>query len=150
MRLWHKYLIPYLPRQQLVSQWRECCCIARNIYRNGAPNHILVNKILNYDNTHFDEYTKFVIYEMNARGYRINEDNYWKWRTEIRRITSDSFPSANRLFRNWHNKRYLDQCMYNLQEKFDCGGLTDEEWQILLNGYFTITGERFNRPRDRI
>lgn len=25
MRLWHKDLIPYLPRQQLLGQWRECC-----------------------------------------------------------------------------------------------------------------------------
>ena len=48
MRLWHKDLIPVLPRQQLLSQWRECCCIARNIVENGTPNHILVNKILDY------------------------------------------------------------------------------------------------------
>lgn len=31
MRLWHKDLIPYLPRQQLIAQWRECCAIAGSI-----------------------------------------------------------------------------------------------------------------------
>ena len=31
MRLWHKDLIPLLPRQQLVGQWRECCLIAKQI-----------------------------------------------------------------------------------------------------------------------
>ena len=41
MRLWHKDLIPYLPKQQLISQWRECCCIAKNIADNGTPNHLL-------------------------------------------------------------------------------------------------------------
>ena len=46
MRLWHKDLIPYLPRQQLLGQWRECCCIVRNIAMLGTPNHILVNKVM--------------------------------------------------------------------------------------------------------
>ena len=27
MRLWHYKLIPYLPKKQLVSQWRECIAI---------------------------------------------------------------------------------------------------------------------------
>ena len=53
MRLWHKDLLPYLPKQQLVSQWRECCCIAKNISVSGTPNHILVNRILEYPERHF-------------------------------------------------------------------------------------------------
>ena len=56
MRLWHKYLIPYLPKQQLLGQWRECCCIARNININGTPNHILVNKIIDYPYSHKNTY----------------------------------------------------------------------------------------------
>lgn len=43
MRLWHKELIPYLPRQQLIAQWRECCAIASNLASKGTPNHLLVN-----------------------------------------------------------------------------------------------------------
>ena len=39
MRLWHKDLIDVLPRQQLISQWREICCIAKNIAEKGTPNH---------------------------------------------------------------------------------------------------------------
>ena len=49
MRLWHKDLITVLPRQQLMAQWRECCCIIKNITEKGTPNHLLVNKIMNYD-----------------------------------------------------------------------------------------------------
>lgn len=54
MRLWHKDLIQILPKNQLLSQWRECCCIAKNI----AINHILVNKIMDYGIAHFYSYTK--------------------------------------------------------------------------------------------
>jgi hypothetical protein len=35
------------------------------------------------------------------------------------------------LFDTWHNDRYLLQCYYNLQEKYDCGGITEEEFAIL-------------------
>lgn len=48
MGLWHKDLIEKLPREQLVAQWRECSAIAGNLITKGTPNHILVNKILNY------------------------------------------------------------------------------------------------------
>ena len=30
MRLWHKDLLPFLPRQQLLSQLRECVAIAKD------------------------------------------------------------------------------------------------------------------------
>ena len=48
MRLWHKDLIPVLPRQQLLSQWREVCGIARDINAEGTHNHLLVNRVSNY------------------------------------------------------------------------------------------------------
>lgn len=40
MRLWHKDLINVLPRQQLISRWKECYCIAQNLASKGTPNHI--------------------------------------------------------------------------------------------------------------
>ena len=40
MRLWHYKLIPYLPKNQLLGQYRECCAIIKNIADNGTPNHI--------------------------------------------------------------------------------------------------------------
>ena len=57
MRLWHKDLIPFLPRMQILGQWRECCLIAKSISENGTPNHILVNKIMDYPIEHFYRYT---------------------------------------------------------------------------------------------
>ena len=64
MRLWHKDLVKILPTQQLTSQWRECCCIAKNISTNGTPNHLLVNKIMDYPVNHFIKYTNLVVSEM--------------------------------------------------------------------------------------
>lgn len=125
MRLWHKYLIPALPRQQLVSQWRECCCIARNLYVNGTPNHILVNKILTYPREHFVSYTKLVIQEMEKRGYNVDPTRFFKY---IPLGFTHDTVGIEQLFDNWHNLRYFRQCYYNLQEKYDCYGITDAEW----------------------
>ena len=127
MRLWHKDLIPVLPRQQLLAQWRECCCIAKNIMEKGTPNHILVNKIMDYPIQHFITYTYFVADEMYQRGYKVDKrkfDQYFKLRFVI-----DEYY----LFEEWHDDRYLRQCYYNLQEKYDCGGITEEEWHRIEN-----------------
>lgn len=124
MRLWHKDLIHVLPRQQLLSQWRECCCIARNIAINGTPNHILVNKVLEYPLTHFYQYTKLVEEEMNARGYKCDFSKFDKYMSEFK----NSDIAVEELFYFWHNRRYYVQCYHNLEEKYDCGGISIDEW----------------------
>lgn len=131
MRLWHKDLISVLPRQQLVSQWRECCCIARNIAVNGTPNHILVNKIMDYPIEHFITYTYYVYKEMKKREYRVDWNKFQKY-SENQILLAE----YNRVFKDWHNDRYLKQCLYNLEEKYDCGGISEKEWNKIT--------ERFN------
>lgn len=128
MRLWHKDLIPVLPRQQLVSQWRECCCIARNIAVNGTPNHLLVNKIMDYNISHFIRYTTLVVEELLKRGYNVETSKFTKWIdwSKVEAMGSDE------LFADWHNDRYLIQCYHNLQEKYDCGGITEHEWHDIV------------------
>lgn len=127
MRLWHKDLLPVLPRQQLLSQWRECCCIARNITVNGTPNHILVNKIMEFPLTHFRAYAYRVYIEMKQRGYKVNKECFTKY------FSFYIFMSSKELFQGWHNQRYKMQCFYNLQEKYDNGGLTGREYRKLFN-----------------
>ena len=133
MRLWHKSLVSSLPRQQLLGQWRECCCIAKNISTSGNPNHILVNKILNYPIGHFITYSVYhVAHEMAVRGYTVDLNKFWKYFP-----IGDNFevPSDDELFAGWHNERYFKQCYYNLEEKYDCGGITEEEFIKILNAY---------------
>ena len=130
MRLWHKDLIPYLPRQQLLSQWRECCCIAKSIHDKGTPNHILVNKIMDYPIEHFIAYTTLVKQEMQKRNYKCDTSRFTKW------LKWDSFTILeNEIFEDWHNERYLKQCLFNLEEKFMCGGITKEEWNVIVNKF---------------
>ena len=134
MRLWHKDLIQVLPRQQLISQWRECCCIAKNIKENGMPNHILVNKIMDYQIKHFIAYTFIVRKEMINRGYKCNGMKFTKYFDEW-----DDFKIYPcEIFEYWHTERYLKQCLYNLQEKYDCGGISDSEWRLILDKYKSI------------
>jgi uncharacterized protein (TIGR02328 family) len=125
MRLWHKDLIAVLPKQQLLGQWRECCCIARNIKVNGTPNHLLVNKIMDYPAGHFWKYGFLIMQEMEHRGLKCDFHKFEQW---FDRPYALETPDEFELFEGWHNDRYFLQCYYNLQEKFDCGGITLGEW----------------------
>lgn len=131
MRLWHKDLISYLPDQQLLGQWHKCCSIAKSIHKSGTPNHILVNKIMDYPDDEFNTYADMVMSEMKHRGYEVNDWTFFKWRNNINVV------HANIIFRGWHNQRYLNQCFYNLQEKYDCGSVSEEEWRRFEVGYLT-------------
>ena len=127
-----------MPRQQLLGQWRECCLIAKQIAEQGKPNHLLVNKIMDYPIEHFYSYAKWVKCEMKRRGYKCDFHKFTKW---YRQTSSNCiWYQKQTLFPDWHTERYLKQCFYNLQEKYDCGGITDDEWQsiyekIMLLGF---------------
>ena len=130
MRLWHKELIPYLDKQRLVAQWRECCCIAKNIHDKGTPNHILVNKIMDYPTEHFIAYTTLVKQEMQKRNYKCDTSRFTKW------LEWNSFTILeSEIFEDWHNYLYLKICIYNLYEKYLCGGISQEEWDIIVNKF---------------
>lgn len=124
MRLWHKDLIPVLPRQQLLSQWRECCGIKGRIEQDGSPKHILVNRVMDYSMDHFYTYCKLISQEMFNRKYKISAKSKEKIWTELW-----SYIDYDELFSGWHNDIYLRQCLYNLEEKYICGGIPNEEWQ---------------------
>lgn len=126
MRLWHKYLIKALPREQLVSQWRECSAIAGAIQKNGTPNHILVNKVMDYDFDHFITYSKLVRDEMTARGYRTMS-NVWNKIVDLKPDWKEVHEAL--LYDKWMDNEYLDICYYNLLEKYRCGGITAEDWE---------------------
>jgi uncharacterized protein (TIGR02328 family) len=125
MRLWHKDMIKNLPREQLVAQWRECSAIAGNIKLKGTPNHILVNKIMDYSFNHFISYSYYVREEMTRRGYRTM-NSIWDKITSI--ADSYNILPQNELFPDWHNDTYWVICYYNLKEKWLCGGIKKEDW----------------------
>lgn len=121
MRLWHIDLIPYLPKSQLLAQWRELNSIFAK-----QDKHILINYIYDYDGGHLGHYTARVINEMLVRGYNIrsydNYNNYFKY----------SKPLAEARYKE-HNNEYLTICYYNLKEKYLRGqkDFTKEVWDRL-------------------
>lgn len=127
MRLWHKDLIPVLPRQQLLGQWRELCAIMRNIEEKGTPNHVLVNKVMNYPLTHIMTYAMSVFIEMKQRGY---SPDFLRFLKPYEKCSSDYGEGIflGDIFQGWMTDRYLRQNYYNLEEKHDCGAISDEEF----------------------
>lgn len=141
MRLWHKKLIPYLPRLQLLSQWRECCLIFKLINEKGTPNHLLVNYVVEYPIEHFLEYSDIVAHEMFRRGYRVNLpsplilaiNNYRLGPNYRYAVDLDD------IFFDHHRDQYLIECLYNLEEKYRCGGIPEEEWKMIFENFNWVT-----------
>lgn len=127
MRLWHKNLIPILPREQLIAQWRELSAIAGNINTKETPNHILVNKIMDYPLNHFVTYAAAVRSEMMKRGYRTM-DKVWDKITSVCNNDYNIVP-INEIYEDWMDDTYWIICYYNLKEKWMCGGISDTDWQ---------------------
>ena len=139
MRLWHWKLISALPREQLVAQWRELSAIAGNLNTKGTPNHILVNKVLDYPREHFISYALYVRQEMTRRGYRTMESVWNKiYCTRESDYGELEIVPLEDLFPGWHNDRYLEQCYFNLEEKYDCGGVAQEWFEKIQNIYFGV------------
>lgn len=130
MRLWHKDLIKYLPREQLVAQWRECSAIAGAIIKNGTPNHLLVNYILDYPIEHFIFYSIYVRKEMAKRGYKTMqkvEDKIWSLLPVGANRDLSRIPYED-LFKDHHDDTYLQICLWNLYEKYIREGFQLEEY----------------------
>lgn len=120
IRLWHYKLIPYLPREMLVAEWRECIAIKRQ-WEKGTLKHRLVSYVQEYDEKLFLYYVRLVVEEMNKRGINYQR----KYFDEIK-VFCDNKTLADRYPE--HNDRYLKQCLYNLQEKADRGIVNREDW----------------------
>ena len=135
MRMWHYELINVLPDKQLIAQWRELCCIARNIAKNGTPNHLLVNKVLDYPSKDFKKYARFVCNAIRGRGFKLSDGSVGKFLSNMFEAEEcfNNSVSSDTLYEGWHCNKYLIQCFYNLQEKYDCGGITDEGWKLITD-----------------
>ena len=126
MRLWHYKLIPVLPKKQLVSQWRECIAIKRQ-WEKGTLKHRLVSYVKDYNKSTFRAYVMTVVGEMNKRKIKYQHKFY----DEIFEFCKDE-NYLDVVYYPEHNNRYLKQCFYNLEEKYDRGIITKEEWEEIL------------------
>lgn len=125
MRLWHSSLIKVLPREQLVAAWRELSAISGSIQKNGTPNHLLVNFVLDYDYDHFISYAYYVREEMTRRGYRTM-NSIWEKITSLK--SNYTILPLEVIYPEKMDTLYLNICYYNLYEKYLCGGIKQEDW----------------------
>ena len=150
MRLWHYAMLDALPKNQLISQWRECVCIAKSIYEDKTPNHILVNRIMDYNLDEFCAYCNIVLKALKKRNYNITRASLDKLRYYIGFIPTYDINGElveEPVFKGWHDKIYLDVCYYNLFEKYHYAKGNSKigavEWHILLQKYYLITDKAF-------
>jgi uncharacterized protein (TIGR02328 family) len=63
MRLWHYKLIPYLPRQQLLGQHRECCALRG---MGWGRKHSTADYVFKY------EVHRLFYYHKQIKAYGVN------------------------------------------------------------------------------
>jgi len=122
MRLWHKDLIKVLPQAHLVAQWRELSAIAGAIEKNGTPNHVLVNFVLDYDYDNFISYAHYIREEMTRRGIRTMNT---VWDKIVSLKPEWTLLPLEKIYEQKMDNLYLKICYYNLYEKYLCGMFDD-------------------------
>lgn len=127
MRLWHYKLLPVLPDKFIIAEWRECIAIKRQ-WEKGTLKHKLVSYVMDYDKEYFYNYVLEVVAELLIRGIKYNK----KYLIEISNFSKSLTLCENKSL-NYpeHNDRYLRQCYYNLQEKYDRGIITSAEYNLI-------------------
>ena len=125
MRLWHEELIPYLPRQQLLGQHRECCALRGAGW--GKP-HSTVNYVFEHPKEWLFCYHIKVMAEMLNRGYHPSLEwldmRYQGKRLPYIEYAKENFPNILELHIKLegqvypeHNEEYLEECIANLRSK---------------------------------
>ena len=128
MRLWHYELIPALPNAQLKAMRYE---IGDMVKQYPNIKNRLVKYVNNEDIKYLFNYFIKVLNEFDKRkiNHKKNYDD------EICKIVDEKsisqFVSLNLVYPE-HNDRYLKQCFYNLEEKYDRGIITQQEWEEIL------------------
>lgn len=130
MRLWHEALIPYLPRQQLLGQHRECCALRGN---GWGRKHATVNYVFDHPFAWLVLYHFKVMDEMERRGYTV--DGAWRisgyrgqkadlitsyasafiWQEAVDHRKHCSLNSCT--IYPEHDEKYLAECIENLKKK---------------------------------
>lgn len=127
MRLWHQSLLPYLDRQRLLSQHRECCALRG---KGWGKKHATVDYAFMHDPAWLVAYHRLVMDEMERRGYHPDrgwDDPCWRGSTLGREecwadadFVDDQYCYAthkNGIIYPEHNDEYLRECITLLKEK---------------------------------
>lgn len=94
-----------------------------------------INELTKDSMPYFDEIEDDIV--NMQRGYRTM-DSVWNkiYCTRETDYGEIEILPLKDLFPSWHNNRYLIQCYHNLEEKYDCGGITEESFKKISEVYF--------------
>lgn len=142
MRLWHQSLLPYLDRQRLLGQHRECCALRG---KGWGKKHSVVDYVFKHDPALLVAYHYCVMEEMERRGYHPDRtwDNHdWRGFTLGKQ---DDFANKALIEQHWmnvnqmgsiiypeHDDAYLAECIALLKEKD-----APIDWDAVENGGIT-------------
>ena len=117
MRLWHQYLIPFLPRQQLLGQHRECCALRG---KGWGKKHSVVDYVFTHPISMLEDYHQAVMQEMESRGYEV--DYLWTFRgyrgkSFGKQVLKERIPKHEGIVYPEHDDDYLKECIDNLKAK---------------------------------
>ena len=124
MRLWHQELIPYLSRQHLLGQHRECAALRG---AGWGRKHSTVDYVFNYDPSYLVAYHYLIMDEMEKRGYHpdpiwrnadyrgkvLGTQLGWAGTETAKAIAQDT---THNIFLE-HDNNYLQECLKNLKDK---------------------------------
>ena len=140
MRIWHQSLIPFLDRQRLLGQHRECCALRG---KGWGKKHATVDYVFTHNPSWLVAYHYLIMDEMECRGYQ--PDSKWRvpyWRGDKighDRLFGDAdfvddqycyAKNKHGIIYPEHNDAYLRECIENLRGK----GVDISEMEELLNG----------------
>ena len=129
MRLWHEGLLPYLDRQRLLAQHRECCALRG---KGWGRKHSVVDYVFTHPKEWLWAYHVRVMDEMLRRGY--HPDLTWmqvlyqgkelpmrnKEEIDVDAINAKLAETEVYIYPE-HDDAYLEECLQNLESK----GITD-------------------------
>lgn len=128
MRLWHQSMIPYLDRQRLLGQHRECCALRG---AGWGRAHATVNYVFENEPEKLVAYHKLIMREMRSRGYHpdgiwenpayrgktLGMQENWVDATEVEMLLNKTLIGEIHTLYQEHNLEYLSDCVNNLKQK---------------------------------
>lgn len=128
MRLWHQKLIPYLPRQQLLGQHRECCALRG---KGWGRKHATVDYVFTHNPEKLIAYHCLIMEEMKRRGYHpdpiwfcydyrgkeLGHQYQFGWGLSSIVEHYIELSKNNILIYKEHDEDYLEECLDNLKSK---------------------------------
>ena len=96
----------------------------------------MINFVYDYPKEHLLLYSNLVLLQMDKRKYKYELNNYHEY---FKGLVSTGNILPHNCFKEKMNNTYLRECLYNLEEKAICGGITLKEWQKIYDRYKDFT-----------